>query len=78
MHWSIVLLMVIIAIFMFALGFIVSMLHCDKKMKNITVGDLFITKNEHQPYLVAKIPMESVAEQTYVTFEVKVVDDSQK
>lgn len=78
MPWSIILLMVIIAIFMFAIGFVVAMLRCDKKMQTKTVGDLFITKNEHQPYLVAKIPMEAIAEQTYVTFEVKVVDDSQK
>lgn len=77
MHWSVILLMVIIAIFMFALGVVLTMLHCDKKMKNITVGDLFITKNDFQPYLVAKIPMEAVAEQTYVTFEVKLVDNSQ-
>lgn len=78
MHWSITLLMVIIALFMFAIGVVVTMLHCDKKMKNITVGELFITKNDHQPYLVARIPMEAVAERTYVTFEVKIVDDSQK
>lgn len=78
MHWSIVLLMVIIAIFMFAIGFVVAMLRCDKKMQTKTVGELFVTKTELQPYLVARIPMEVVAEQTYVTFEVKVVDDSQK
>lgn len=78
MHWSIILLMVIIAVFMFAIGAVVTMLRCDKKMKNITVGELFITKSEHQPYLVANIPMEVVAEQTYVTFEVKLIDDSQK
>lgn len=78
MHWSIVILMAITAIFMFTIGVVVTMLHCDKKMKNVTVGDLFITKNELQPYLVAKVPMESIAEQVYVTFEVKMVDDSQK
>ena len=78
MHWSVILLMAIIAIFMFALGVVLTMLHCDKKMKNLTVGELFITKTEHQPYLVAKVPMESIAEQTCVTFEVKMVDDSQK
>lgn len=78
MHWSIALLMVIIAIFMFAIGGIAGVLYCDKKMQGKTVGDLFITKTEHQPYLVAKVPMEAIAEQTYVTFEVKIVDDSQK
>ena len=78
MHWSIVLLMIILALFMFALGVVVTMLHCDKKMNGATVGELFITKTEHQPYLVARVPMEHIAEQTYVTFEVKVVDDSQK
>lgn len=78
MHWSIILLMVLIAIFMFAIGVVIAMLHCDKKMKNITVGELFVTKTELQPYLVAKVPMETIAGQTYVTFEVKIVDDSQK
>ena len=78
MYWSIVLLLIGIGVFMFAIGFIGAMLHCDKKMKNITVGDLYITKQRHEPYLVAKFPMEELEKCTYVTFEVRVVDDSQK
>lgn len=78
MHWSIIVLMVVIAIFMFGLGVVLTMLRCDKKMSNTTVGELFITKADHQPYLVARVPMEAIAAETYVTFEVKLVDDSQK
>jgi hypothetical protein len=78
MSWYIVLLLIGIAVFMFAVGFIGAMLHCDKKMQGVSVGELFVTKTEYQPYLVARVPMEYIAEQTYVTFEVKVVDDSQK
>jgi hypothetical protein len=70
--------MVVIAVFTFALGVVLTMLHCDKKMKNVAVGDLFVTKKDFQPYLVAKIPMEAISELTYATFEVKLVDDSQK
>lgn len=78
MTWYSILIGLLICIAMFCAGYVFALLRCDKKMKNITVGDLFITKAEHQPYLVAKIPMEAIAEQTYVTFEVKMVDDSQK
>lgn len=78
MTWYGVLICILVCIAMFGAGYVVSMLRCDTKMKNITVGDLFITKAEHQPYLVAKVPMEAIAEKTYVTFEVRVVDDSQK
>jgi hypothetical protein len=78
MSWYIVLLLIGIAVFMFAVGFIGAMLHCDNKMRSLTVGDLYITKHRNEPYLVAKIPMEDVAKRTYVTFEVRVVDDSQK
>lgn len=78
MTWYGILILVIGVIVAFVAGFVASMMHCDKKMKNITVGDLYITKQRFEPYLVAKIPMESVAERTYVTFEVRLVDDSQK
>lgn len=78
MQWYVILLLIGIGIFMFAVGFTGAMLYCDKKMGNLTVGDLYITKHNHEPYLVAKLPMEEVATRTYVTFEVRVVDDSQK
>lgn len=78
MHWSIILLMVIVAVFMFALGVVLTMLHCDKKMKNMTFGELFVTRNNFEPFLVPKVPMETIAEQIYITLEVKLVDDSQK
>ena len=77
MHWSVILLMVIIAIFMFAVGFVVALLHCDKKMKNMTFGELFVTRDNLEPFLVPKVPMETIAEQTYITLEVKLVNDSQ-
>ena len=78
MTWYGILILVVGIVIAFGAGFTASMLICDKKMKNTTVGDLYITKQRYEPYLVAKIPMESVAERTYVTFEVRLVDDSQK
>lgn len=78
MTWYGLLILVIGVIIAFGIGFTAAMMYCDKKMKNITVGDLYITKTSHEPYLVAKLPMENIAERTYVTFEVRSVDDSQK
>lgn len=78
MTWYVLLLMVAVAMVGLIVGFMVGIVRCDQKTSNMTVGDLFITKDDYQPYLAAKIPMENIAERTYVTFEVKVVDDSQK
>lgn len=75
MAWHFVLL---IGVIMYGIGFAIGYLLCKNKTNAELSGHLFITESNKQPFLVASVPMETMAERKYVTFEVKSVDDSQK
>lgn len=79
MAWYVVVGLILLGVFLYIIGFISAVIYCDKKISDKkTVGDLFITLPEHEPYLVAKAPMEEVAKETYILLEVKTVKSSQK
>lgn len=79
MQWYEIIVIILLAILMYAIGFASALIYCDKKISNKkAIGDLFITLPEHEPYLVAKAPMEEVAKETYIMLEVKPVKSSQK
>lgn len=69
---------VIIGLIMYGIGYATGCWICKRKTRSELSGHLFITKSNSQPFLAASVPIETISEHKYVTFEVKLVDDSQK
>ena len=79
MPWYVVVGLVFLGVFLYAIGFISAFLYCDKQISNKkSMGDLYITMPELEPYLVAKAPMEEIVKESYILLEVRKVDKSQK
>lgn len=79
MQWFYIVAAILVAAMVFLFGFMVALLYLDKKIQNKeTVGELFITKPGFEPYFVSKIPMEIIANETYIMLEVKTIDQTQK
>ena len=79
MQWVYVIIVILVAVIMFIIGFVVALLYFDHKIQNKkTIGELYITKPGLEPYFVSKIPMEIVANESYIMLEVRTVDQTQK
>lgn len=79
MHWIYVVAAILAAAMMFVFGFVMALVYFDNKIQNKkTVGELYITKPGLEPYFVSKVPMEIVANETYIMLEVRTVDQTQK
>lgn len=79
MHWIYVVAAILAAAMMFVFGFAMALVYFDNKIQNKkTVGELYITKPGLEPYFVSKVPMEIVANETYIMLEVRTVDQTQK
>lgn len=79
MPWYVIVGIVLLGIFLYAIGFVSALIYCDKQISNKkAMGDLYITIPELEPYLVAKVPMEEIVKESYIMLEVRKVDKSQK
>ena len=79
MHWIYIVAAILAAAMMFVFGFVMALVYFDNKIQNKkTVGELYITKPGLEPYFVSKVPMEIVANETYIMLEVRTVDQTQK
>lgn len=79
MPWYVIVGLVFLGVFLYAVGFISAFLYCDKRISDKkTMGDLYITLPEHEPYFVSKAPLEEVVKESYILLEVRPVKSSQK